>query len=223
MLYKIILALLVLFCIYTIFPTLYNRFVNSKVIKSIESNSIYLTFDDGPDVDYTNSFLDILKRNNIKATFFLVAIKANKNKDIVHRIINEGHSIGLHSYDHKNSWLMTPNQMKNDFIKSTDILNAFDYPISLYRPPWGFFNLFTNYYARFYNLKTVLWTRSNKDWKEKTPVDYIVNNTIDNIKTGDILLFHDSGGDKSAPQNTLLALDRLIPALLEKGYTFNIL
>jgi len=223
MLYKIILALLVLFCIYTILPTLYNRFVNPKVIKSIESNSIYLTFDDGPDVDYTNSFLDILKRNNITATFFLVAIKANKNKDIVHRIINEGHSIGLHSYDHKNSWLMTPNQMKNDFIKSTDILNGFDYPISLYRPPWGFFNLFTNYYARLYNLKTVLWTRSNKDWKEKTPVDYIVNNAIDNIKPGDILLFHDSGGDKSAPQNTLLALDRLIPTLLEKGYTFNIL
>lgn len=189
----------------------------------MESNSIYLTFDDGPDVDYTNSFLDILKSNNIKATFFLVAIKANKNKDIVHRIISEGHSIGLHSYDHKNSWLMTPNQMKNDFIKSTDILNGFDYPISLYRPPWGFFNLFTNYYTRFHNLKTVLWTRSNKDWKEKTPVDYIVNNTIDNIKPGDILLFHDSGGDKSAPQNTLLALDRLIPALLEKGYAFNIL
>ena len=223
MLYKILLALLILFCIYTILPTLYNRFVNSKVIKSIESNSIYLTFDDGPDVDYTNSYLDILKSNNIKATFFLVAIKANKNKDIVHRIINEGHSIGLHSYDHKNSWLMTPNQMKKDFIKSTDILNGFDYLISLYRPPWGFFNLFTNYYARFHNLKTVLWTRSNKDWKEKTPVDYIVNNTIDNIKPGDILLFHDSGGDKSAPQNTLLALDRLIPTLLEKGYTFNIL
>ena len=52
-------------------------------------------------------------------------------------------------------------------------------------------------------------------------MDYIVNNTIENIKTGDILLFHDSGGDKYAPHNTLLALDILIPTLLEMGYSFD--
>lgn len=221
MYHKILLVFIITFFIYTIIPTIYNRFVNPNIIKKINSSNIYLTFDDGPDSDYTDPLLAILSKYNVKATFFLVAIKAGLNEDLVSRIINEGHSIGLHSYDHKNSWLMTPFQMKNDFIKSLDILSNFDYPVSLYRPPWGFFNLFTNYYAKFHNLKTVLWTMSNKDWKEKTPVDYIVNNTIDSIKPGDILLFHDSGGDKYAPQNTLLALEILIPALLEKGYTFD--
>ena len=219
--YKVFLIIIVCFLIYTIIPTLYNRFSNPKIIKTIKSNSIYLTFDDGPDSNYTEPLLDILKSNNIKATFFLVAIKASKNGDIVKRILNEGHSIGLHSYNHKNSWLMTPNQTKDDFQKSLDTLNAFTYPVSFYRPPWGMFNLFTNHYAKTHNLKTILWTRSFKDWNEKTPVDYIVNKTINNIRPGDILLFHDSGGDKYAPKNTLLALDILIPTLLEKGYTFD--
>lgn len=221
MYYKLIISAIILISIYTILPTLYNRFLSPNIIKTFDSDKIYITFDDGPDADYTNELLDLLNKFNIKATFFLVAKKANENKDIVKRIINEGHSIGLHSYAHKNSWLMTPNQMKLDLEQALNILNEFGYIISLYRPPWGIFNLFTYYYSKANNLKTILWTISSKDWQEKTPVDYIVNNVIDNIKTGDILLFHDSGGDKYAPKNTLLALDILIPILLSKGYAFD--
>lgn len=221
MYYKLIISSIILISIYTILPTLYNRFLNPNIIKAHHIDKIYLTFDDGPDSNYTNQLLDLLNKHNIKTTFFLVAKKTIDNKSIVQRIIDEGHSIGLHSYAHKNSWLMTPNQMKIDFQQALNILNEFGYRISLYRPPWGIFNLFTYHYAKSNNLKTILWTRSSKDWQEKTPVDYIVNNTIENIKPGDILLFHDSGGDKYAPQNTLLALEILIPVLLEKGYSFD--
>lgn len=221
MLYKLIISAIILISIYTILPTLYNRFSNTNIIKTFDSDEIYLTFDDGPDSHYTNELLDLLNKYNIKATFFLVAKKAMNNNDIVGRIINEGHSIGLHSYAHKNSWFTTPKEMKMDFVQALNILKEFGYPISLYRPPWGIFNLFTYCYAKSNNLKTILWTRSSKDWQEKTPVDYIVNNVIENTKPGDILLFHDSGGDKYAPKNTLLALDKLIPILLEKGYSFD--
>lgn len=221
MVYKITLTLLVVFFIYTILPTLYNKLINPNIIKDIQSDKIYLTFDDGPNIDYTNQLLDILDKYNIKGTFFLVANNVAENDNIVKRIISQGHSIGLHSYNHKSSWLMTPNESKIDITKSLDIFSSFNYHIHLYRPPWGMFNAFTYYYAKSNNLQTILWTRSFKDWKEKTPVDYIVNNTIENIKAGDILLFHDSGGDKSAPQNTLLALEILIPTLLEMGYSFD--
>ena len=221
MFHSIITITIILFSIYNFLPTLYNRFFNQNIIKKLDSNSIYLTFDDGPDIVYTNKLLDILDKYNIKATFFLVAIKANKNKNIVKKIINEGHSVGLHSYEHKNSWFMTQTQTKNDFLKSLDISNQFEYDIYLYRPTWGLFNIFTNHYSSSHNLKTILWTKSFKDWKEQTSVDYIVNNATENIKPGDILLFHDSGGDKFAPENTLLALDKLIPILLKKGYSFD--
>lgn len=221
MLYKLIISSIIFISIYTLIPTLYNRFLNPNIIKDLKTDKIYLTFDDGPDIEYTFQLLDLLNRYNIKATFFLVAKKVNENPVIVERIVNEGHSIGLHSYSHKNSWLMTPYEMKLDFKKGLNILNDFDCKISLYRPPWGIFNLFTYYYAKSYNLNTVLWTRSSKDWQEKTPVDYIVNNVIDNIKPGDIFLFHDSGGDKFAPKNTLLAVDIFIPILLDMNFEFD--
>lgn len=218
---KILITLLITFSLYTIVPTLYNRFINGNIIRNFQTDNIYLTFDDGPDIQFTNQLLDILSKYHIKASFFLVATKTLENKSIVERIISEGHSIGIHSYKHKNSWLMTPRETKSDFTQSLAVLSGFDYPVSLYRPPWGMFNALTYYYSKSHNLKTVLWTKSFKDWKIKTPVDYIVNNVIENIKPGDILLFHDSGGDKSAPANTLLAMDILIPTLLEKGYSFH--
>ena len=218
---KIILLIIGLLFIYAIIPTLYNKYFNGKIVKTIKDKSIYLTFDDGPDPLYTNRLLDILSTYNIKATFFLVANKAMKNDDLVYRIVSEGHSIGMHSYDHNHPWLMTPFKTKTNFKNALNILNGFHSPITLYRPPWGLFNAFTYFYAKSYNLKTILWTSSFKDWNEKTPVDYIVNKSIDYIKPGDILLFHDSGGDKYGPKNTLLALDILIPLLIRQGYYFD--
>ena len=221
MFYKTIILFFIALSLYTIVPTLYNKFINRNIIRNFQTDNIYLTFDDGPDIQFTNQLLDILSKYHIKATFFLVATKTLENKSIVERIISEGHSIGTHSYNHKSSWLMTPSETKSDFTQSLAVLSSFDYPVSLYRPPWGMFNALTYYYATSFNLNTVLWTTSVKYLKINSPVDYIVNNVIENIKPGDILLFHDSGGDKSAPANTLLAMDILIPTLLEKGYSFD--
>lgn len=199
--------------------TLYYRFISPNIIKRFKDcNNIYLTFDDGPDPIYTNELLDILKKYDVKASFFLVAKKAFENRDIVYRIIKEGHSIGLHSYDHRNPLLFTPRKLKKDFKDSLDIMKTFDLDIVYYRPPWGIFNIFTHHYAKANNLKTILWSLSSKDWKVKTPVDYIVRNITENVKPGDILLLHDSNGDKYAPRNTLNALDILIPILLNKGF-----
>ncbi|WP_053954687.1 polysaccharide deacetylase family protein [Inediibacterium massiliense] len=214
--------IVICFVLYNIIPNYYYRNKDKKTIKVLNTSlkKIALTFDDGPDPIYTEMILDILKKNNVKATFFLVADKALKNKEIVERMIQEGHGIGLHSLCHKSAWLSFPWQTAKDFEKSIKIFNELRYNIRLFRPPWGTFNLVVPYYAKKYDLKVVLWSIEAKDWSKNTTVDQIKERIYKKVKSGDIIVLHDSNGAKGAPKRTIDALEELIPNLIEEGYEF---
>lgn len=217
----ITILIIIAFIIYSILPNYYYRNKSNKVIKHINSkNEIALTFDDGPDSKYTPLLLALLKEHEIKATFFLVADKAKTNKDIYMRIISEGHSVGLHSLKHKSAWLSLPWQTKKDFEQSVRALENLGQRVKFFRPPWGTFNLLTQYYAERNNLKTILWSIEAKDWSSSSTAEQIRDRIADNVKSGDIIVLHDSNGADKAPERTIRALREIIPIIKSQGYTF---
>lgn len=220
----IILGLLLIFMIYMVIPNYYARNISKNVIKTVNVNkknkTIALTFDDGPDSLYTNRLLDILKKNNVKATFFLVAGNAQKNINIVKRMKEEGHGIGMHSLYHKSAWITLPTETKNEFKKALEIFNSLGLNITYFRPPWGTFNAYTLKSAIDNKLKTILWTVEAYDWRKNNSAKNIEKILLERTRDKDIIVLHDSGGAKGAPQNTLDALETVIPKLLQKGYNF---
>lgn len=96
-----------------------NTFQNNSVVAS--RKIVYLTFDDGPSIGVTNKILDILKKYNVKATFFVVGNKIENNKKLVKRIYREGHSIGLHSYSHNYKYIYADqNRFINEMNRTAD-------------------------------------------------------------------------------------------------------
>ncbi|WFD09627.1 polysaccharide deacetylase family protein [Tepidibacter hydrothermalis] len=208
--------------IYAIIPNFYNKYISSKVIRRINTRDkkIALTFDDGPDARYTNRLLDLLKKYDVKASFFVVAHSTYGNKKIVERIIDEGHTVGIHSLKHKHTWLSAPFETIRDFKESLRIFDELGVKTIFFRPPWGMFNILTQLMVNKLGLKTVLYSMSTKDWKNNISSDDIINKIVNDVKNGDIILLHDSGGAKGAPNKTIKALEYVIPKLIEDGYEF---
>ncbi|SHH19397.1 polysaccharide deacetylase family protein [Tepidibacter thalassicus] len=219
---NIILFVVFIVLVYAIIPNYYNKYVSCKVLRRMNTKDkkIALTFDDGPDERYTNRLLDLLKKYDVKATFFIVVYNMYGNEKIVERIIEEGHSIGIHSLKHKHPWLSSPFGTIKDFKESLKIFNELGIKTILFRPPWGMFNILTQFIVNILGLKTVLYSLSARDWSDKVSHDYIANKIINNVKCGDIILLHDSGGAKGAPDRTIKALENVIPELIEDGYDF---
>lgn len=223
--YKLIEVFAIIILLYNILPNLYFRHCSSSIKRRVSnSNNIYLTFDDGPNPKYTMEILDILKEYNAKATFFVIATRAEEYKYIINRIVEEGHTLGLHSYNHKSALLSTPRQTKKDFEKSMAIFKELNFNVEYSRPPWGHFNLLSYYYGSKEKLKFVFWTRITKDWDINTIVDEIVNESVDNIAGGDIIVLHDSShkslDKEDVPKNTIEALKIILSTLTEEGFEF---
>ncbi|MDX5728087.1 polysaccharide deacetylase family protein, partial [Clostridioides difficile] len=102
----LIIVVALIFLVHSIIPTYYNKLLNKEVLKNMAGeNEIALTFDDGPDKRYTEKLLDVLKENDIQAMFFVVAKNAEKEPEIIKRMLRENHIVGLHSLEHRNAWL----------------------------------------------------------------------------------------------------------------------
>lgn len=217
-------ALLLIFIIYMWIPNYYAREQSLNVYKKINAKEtdkkIVLTFDDGPDHRYTDKLLDILKKYNVKATFFLVVNNIEKNKQIVQRMINEGHDIAMHSLKHKSAWLSLPWETKNEFERCLEVFKELGIDIKFFRPPWGTFNAVSLKYALKKGLKVVLWSVQANDWRKNNSPQLIEEMLLNRTKANDIIVLHDSGGAKEAPYNTLKALETTIPKLITRGFQF---
>lgn len=222
---KIISALGSLFVINSIIPTYYNKLLNKKVLKKTnKENEIMLTFDDGPDSRYIYKLLDVLDENDVKATFFVVAKNAQKNKEAIDEMIKRGHDIGMHSYEHKNGMLYSYFYTKKDIKNSVEIMKKLGCKTDLYRPPWGHTNIFTNYFVKKYNLKMIYWDVMAEDWEKESTPELIAKRLLERTTNKSIICLHDagenSGGAIGAPENTIEGLKIAIPKLKKKGYKF---
>jgi len=169
---------------------------------------VALTFDDGPS-KYTPEILEVLRENNSKATFFVVGSSVDNYKDTLNQIINEGNEIGNHTYNHKDLTTVTNEELYKQ-VKGTDdlIYSATGYTPAIMRPPYGASDDELNKKI----LKPVIkWSVDTRDWENRN-TEMIVNEILENVQDGDIVLMHD------LYESTAEAAKIVIPELVERGY-----
>lgn len=170
---------------------------------------VALTFDDGPHYEYTNKILDALEKYNGAATFFVLGSRAEKNKDIIKRIVQSGNQVGNHTYDHKQLTKLGSKEIINDLTKTSDIIQDItNIRPSLLRPPYGNINDNVKLYA---DAPLILWSIDTLDWKSRNK-QKIVNAALKKVKNGDIILMHD------IYKATALAAEVIIKELSSRGY-----
>ncbi|WP_404353713.1 LysM peptidoglycan-binding domain-containing protein [Exiguobacterium aurantiacum] len=192
----------------------------SKFITSVNTTSkvVALTFDDGADGANTNKILDILAKNNVKATFFLTGSGAANHPQYIKNIAAKGHQLGNHSYTHPDFTKLTATQMKSELdrteAKVKSITGKTTKPI--FRAPFGAVNsaVLSGVGAAGYGY-TIQWNIDTVDWKGVTASQ--INTKVQaNIKPGSIVLMHTGAGAPGTP----LALPTMISQLKAKGYKF---
>ncbi len=185
---------------------------------------IALTFDDGPAPTWTSQILDELKKEDVKATFFMIGHHVQKYPDIARRVAREGHSIGNHGYAHSVILYYTPAEIEEE-IKYTEhvIREVTGRTTTMFRPPKAWLRDSTKDKIRSMGYEVVLWSLNSKDWVG-FPHGWTVRYLAPRVRGGDILLFHDSGnifaregGDRS---QTVAAVALLIKTLRGKGFSF---
>lgn len=213
-----VILIVLTFLIYSYIPACINKKRFKKREKTKEK-IIYLTFDDGPS-KYTSDLLDVLKKYNIKATFFCVAQFANQYKEIIERLKKEKHCIALHSLKHKNAMLQGIFETKRDLAESVEIMKQLGVKINYYRPPWGDSNLYLMSILKKEKIKLIFWDVMAEDWEANATKNSISKKLLERTKNGDIICLHDGRGKNEAPLKTIRALEEVIPIFLEKGYEF---
>jgi peptidoglycan/xylan/chitin deacetylase (PgdA/CDA1 family) len=178
-------------------------------------HQIALTFDDGPDPATTPAILDVLRRYHVKATFFVVGARAEQHPDLIRRIASEGHTLGNHTYYHRDMTTLIPKEMSQELRDTqTAIDQALGYRsrITLFRPPCG-----APYVAEADKLPSfqefmekqkmypVMWNVDSRDWALSGRPDLIVDNIVQSTpQDGGVVLLHDT-----QPQ-TVEALPKII-------------
>ena len=182
-----------------------------------ETKNIYLTFDEGYEAGYTEQILDILKENDVKATFFLTAHYVNTQEELVKRMIDEGHIIGNHTVNHKSMPSLSEEEIRKEVLDLHQVMNEkFGYEMKYIRPPKGEFSERTLKITNSLGYKTVMWSFAYEDWNEDKQPDEEKSKQkiLDNLHNGEIMLLH--GNSKT---NTNI-LDSVIKETKNIGYTF---
>ncbi|MBV7275474.1 polysaccharide deacetylase family protein [Clostridium thailandense] len=196
--------------------------------KSDGKKVAYLTFDDGPSANNTPKILDILKSNNIKATFFVIGQCAEQNSELLKRENEEGHTIGNHTYSHNMKYVYSsPDNFINDLEKGDKVIKSIigsDYNLKLIRFPGGSFGTKLAPY-REASIKAgyhyVDWNDLTGDAEHNNvPVNSLLNE-LKKYTTQEhvVILMHDA----PAKTTTVQALPQVIEYLKSKGYTFETL
>ncbi len=178
-----------------------------------------LTFDDGPDPRVTPKLLDLLDRHYTKATFFLLAQRAQKAPSLTREILAQGHEIGLHGLDHRQVWRLSPRSFAKHIAQGRQILeDLLGHPVSWYRAPHGFLRVDQYFLLRKEGLRLAGWTIGVWDTDIHVTPQEISQRILKALAPGDILLLHDGVADRRRPQTaTLKALGMVLPVLLAKG------
>ncbi|MDX2556767.1 glycosyltransferase [Streptomyces stelliscabiei] len=199
-----------------------------RISLDIPDHELVLTFDDGPDPTWTPKVLDMLKRHDAKAVFFITGTMASRYPDLVQRMVDEGHEIGLHTFNHPDLSLQSKDRIDWELSQNQLALaGAAGIRTSLFRPPYSSFSdqmdnrtwPVTEYIgSRGYI--TVVSDTDSEDWARPGVDEIIRRATPERRGDGHIVLMHDAGGDRS---QTVAALDRYISKLQAEGYTFDTL
>jgi len=190
----------------------------------VRNGVIALTFDDGPDPVWTPKILEVLRRNHVHATFFVVGTQVAAHPEIVRQILADGHEIGVHTFTHADLGRVAPWRQALELNETQLVVaGATGQTTSLMRPPYSSSSdaLDDAGWVAVRNAAgdgylTVLTTLDSQDWR-RPGVDQIVAGSTPRGRAGQVLLMHDAGSDRT---QTVAALGRLLPQLTSDGFTF---
>ena len=181
---------------------------------------VVLTFDDGPDAEYTSKVLDILAQYGAKATFFEVGQNVRKHPELTKRIHESGHSVQNHTWTHADLRKLGAAAFRQQ-VMSTDLAiraQIGSTPACL-RPPYGGVNPTVRQRAKALGKDLVVWTVDSRDWT-KPGTTAIVQRVLKNVHSGSVILMHDGGGNRA---QTVAALPTILKTLKAQGYGFRTL
>lgn len=191
---------------------------NSAVRTTALKGTVALTFDDGPTEKYTPQILAILKKYNIKATFFMVGMNAKNHPDIVKQVLADGHAINNHSLTHPMLTKLNDTQLYKEVIEpSTIIFNIINKKPVCLRYPYGASNQHVRDVIREQGMVPLPMGWNSFDY-DRPGVDKIVSWVLKNAYSGQVFLFHD-GFDKR--EQTVAALPQIIEGIQKKGLGFS--
>jgi peptidoglycan/xylan/chitin deacetylase (PgdA/CDA1 family) len=180
---------------------------------------IALTFDDGPHEKCTEEILEILKQNEIHATFFVIGRNLQAHPEIVKEAYKNGNVIGNHSFSHSRFTTLSEKEIVDELLKTNELIyNTIGvYPL-LFRYPYGGCSDKSREVVDSLGFTTIAWCDATNDYDaDKTTSEKIAEDIIKLAKPGAIIILHDGGGDR---EKTVQALPIIIKALKEKGYRF---
>ena len=205
------------------YKTLPSGFIVRKIGK--KENKLVLTFDDGPDPEYTPQILKILKEENVPATFFIVGLNAQNNIPIIEDIYNAGFEIGNHSLTHLNMSEASPERALFETNTTRSLIESITgHSTILFRPPYNADSqpetqaeMEPVARCKKENYYTIAENIDPTDWKPDATADSIVAKVLNQVSKGNIILLHDAGGNRDA---TIKALPIIIQKLKDAGYSF---
>ncbi len=182
--------------------------------------AVALTFDDAPDDTFTPMVLDALKEAGVQATFFVVGERVEKYPDVMRRIVQEGHVVGNHSYNHANLPTLSEAAFRSQITRTDELIRQYTgYIPSYIRPPYGNINEPQLQWIASQKRKVVNWNVDSLDWRN-LPRDEVVANILAGVKPGAIILQHSGGGVGADLRGTAEAIPIVVSQLKEQGYRF---
>ena len=197
------------------FTISFGLYLRAFCRKPTSEKLLALTFDDGPHTEYTPHVLDVLKQNDVKATFFVIGDRIAGNEDVLKRIHTEGHQIGNHTFSHKNTfpWLGVKKMALNLLQCEQTIEQVTGYQTKWFRPPFGVTNPTVARAVKIRGYRVAGWSIRSLD-TVKFDKQKVVQRVVSRLRPGAVILLHDR------LPNTHFVAEQIIRQAKEKGYTF---
>ncbi|MGW1051212.1 polysaccharide deacetylase family protein [Streptomyces sp. NPDC002521] len=174
-----------------------------------------LTFDDGPNPDYTPHILDTLDKYDVRAMFFVCGECVADYPELVARMADEGHVVGNHTWTHPLLTTLNRKQIHSEMKRTSDIIeHTYGEPPQWFRAPYGAWNRAAFQLGAEMGMEPMAWTVDTTDWMEPG-TDTIIDRVESGAAPGVVVLSHDAGGDRS---ETVHAIREWLPYLLDSGY-----
>lgn len=191
------------------------RWLYPRALWRMDKNvkAVYLTFDDGPIPEITPWVLDLLDKYNIKATFFLVGDNVRKHPEEFKMIVERGHKVGNHTFNHISGLKYLSYNYLANTNKADELIKS-----KLFRPPHGWMR-WGQYMVLSHRYTIVMWDLVTRDYSKRLNGRQVLGIVKKYVRNGSIITFHDS---IKSEKNLKYALPRAIEWLLEQGYEFKV-
>jgi peptidoglycan/xylan/chitin deacetylase (PgdA/CDA1 family) len=174
-----------------------------------DNNSIYITFDDGPNPETTPFILEELEKYSAKATFFCLGKNVDANPTVYDSILKHGHAVGNHTFNHYNGWKTNTRKYLEDVERCNKLIKS-----SLFRPPYGKIK-HAQLRALRNNYSIIMWSSLSGDFDTELDKEKCLSSLLNNPQRGDIVVFHDS---LKAKEKVKFALPSYLKYLYENNY-----